>query len=159
MLEVYAVQALFFEKQGKSEEAREALSKSIELAENGGAVGFYIELGAPMLNLIQTMQDDFRNKPVIEKIIQGINDLLALTKKLPAKEREKKTEMEQLNVLTSSEIRVLECVAEGLRNQEIAEKLFNSEETIKKHIYNMFQKLHVKNRLSLVKRAREEGII
>ena len=71
----------------------------------------------------------------------------------------KKAIKEQLNVLTASELKVLECMADGLRNQEIAEKLFNSEETIKKHIYNMFQKMEVKNRLSLVTRAKEEGIL
>ena len=43
--------------------------------------------------------------------------------------------------------------------KEIAEKLYNSEETIKKHIYNMFIKMNVKNRLSLVTRAKEEGIL
>jgi len=37
--------------------------------------------------------------------------------------------------------------------------LFNSEETIKKHIYHMFQKMYVKNRLSLVTKAKEMGII
>ena len=63
------------------------------------------------------------------------------------------------NLLTSRELKVLECVALGLRNQEIAEKLFNSEETIKKHIYNMFQKLKVKNRLSLVTMAKEMKIL
>jgi DNA-binding NarL/FixJ family response regulator len=64
-----------------------------------------------------------------------------------------------LNALTPTELKVLKCIAEGLRNREIADKLFNSEETIKKHIYHMFQKLEVKNRMSLVTRAKEEGII
>ncbi len=66
---------------------------------------------------------------------------------------------DQLNVLTKKELEVLNCIAEGMRNQEIADRLFNSEETIKKHINNMFQKMYVKNRLSLVNRAREVGII
>jgi DNA-binding NarL/FixJ family response regulator len=66
---------------------------------------------------------------------------------------------DNLNVLTRKELEVLNCIAEGMRNQEIAERLFNSEETIKKHINNMFQKMYVKNRLSLVNRAREVGII
>ena len=70
----------------------------------------------------------------------------------------KKT-FDKLNVLSSKETEVLNCVAEGLRNKEISEKLFNSEETIKKHIYNMFQKLGVKNRLSLVTKATELSIL
>jgi LuxR family maltose regulon positive regulatory protein len=66
---------------------------------------------------------------------------------------------DKLNVLTKKELEVLNCISEGMRNQEIADRLFNSEETIKKHINNMFQKMYVKNRLSLVNRAREVGII
>jgi DNA-binding NarL/FixJ family response regulator len=46
-----------------------------------------------------------------------------------------------------------------MRNREIAERLFNSEETIKKHIYHMFQKLEVKNRISLVAKAKEKGFV
>ena len=47
----------------------------------------------------------------------------------------------------------------GLRNMEIADKLFISDETVKKHIYNMFQKLNVKNRLSLVAKAKKESLM
>ena len=71
----------------------------------------------------------------------------------------KQEKSEKLTALTKSELKVLHCVALGLRNQEIAEKLFNSEETIKKHIYHMFQKLQVKNRMNLVTKAKEEGIL
>ena len=66
---------------------------------------------------------------------------------------------DKLNVFTRKEDEILNCIAEGLSNQEIADKLFNSEETIKKHINNMFQKMYVKNRLSLVNKARKSGII
>ena len=66
---------------------------------------------------------------------------------------------DQLNVLTKKELEVLNCIALGLSNKEIADKLFNSEDTIKKHVNNMFQKMYVKNRLSLVNRAREKGVI
>jgi DNA-binding NarL/FixJ family response regulator len=54
---------------------------------------------------------------------------------------------------------VLEYVANGLRNKEIALKLFISDDTVKKHLYNMFQKLSVKNRFGLVSKARELGLI
>ncbi|MEP1799455.1 MAG: LuxR C-terminal-related transcriptional regulator [Eudoraea sp.] len=55
--------------------------------------------------------------------------------------------------------KILHYVAEGMRNREIAERLFNSEETIKKHIYHMFQKLEVKNRISLVAKVKEKGFV
>ena len=79
--------------------------------------------------------------------------------KLSEDKRGKNRSKEKIMTLTQSELKILHYVAKGLRNQEIAEKLFNSEETIKKHIYHMFQKLEVKNRLSLVTKAKEKGFI
>jgi DNA-binding NarL/FixJ family response regulator len=61
--------------------------------------------------------------------------------------------------LTRRELEILNLLGEGLRNQEIADRLFISTETVKSHVYNLFQKLEVKGRVRAVKRARELGII
>ena len=57
------------------------------------------------------------------------------------------------------EMEVLKLVAQGLRNKEIADKLYLSTDTIKKHLYNTFQKLQVSNRLELVNKAKDLGLI
>lgn len=54
------------------------------------------------------------------------------------------------SVLTPREIEITRMVASGLRNNEIAEKLFVSVGTVKVHLHNIYQKLHVKGRLELV---------
>jgi DNA-binding NarL/FixJ family response regulator len=64
-----------------------------------------------------------------------------------------------LKLFTPRELVVLQYLSNGMRNKEIATALFVSDDTIKKHLYNMFQKLSVKNRLSLVSKARELGLI
>jgi len=94
-------------------------------------------------------------------ITEAVRKLGASSKILPAPQEDliKQDKSKKLTVLTKSELKVLHYVALGLRNQEIAEKLFNSEETIKKHIYHMFQKLQVTNRMNLVYKAKEEGIL
>ena len=48
--------------------------------------------------------------------------------------------------LTAREIKVLELIGQGMGNREIAEKLFLSETTVKTHVANVLQKLHVKSR-------------
>lgn len=48
--------------------------------------------------------------------------------------------------LTTREIEVLRLVAEGLTNEEIAERLGTSTGTINSHVHNIFKKLQVKNR-------------
>ena len=160
LLEVYALQALLYDKLGDAGKAQEKLIKSIELAEPGRVVTFYVELGAPLKQLIQKMPDEIKERPLlstIDKIMKSIEQIQL--DKSKENRADKTRQNQKLNLLTPREIKVLECIAEGLRNQEIAEKLFNSEETIKKHIYHMFQKLGVKNRMSLVSKAKEEGIL
>jgi len=61
--------------------------------------------------------------------------------------------------LSDREMDVLLLLADGLSNQEIAEKLFVSTNTIKTHLGNIFSKLHVKRRTQAVQRARENGLI
>lgn len=62
-------------------------------------------------------------------------------------------------MLTRREIEVLQLIAEGLTNQEIADKLFVSASTIDSHRKNLLAKLHVKNTAALVRVAFENKII
>lgn len=67
--------------------------------------------------------------------------------------------MEVRRVLTKREIDIVVMAARGMRNREIAEKLFISEATVKKHLYNIFAKLGMKTRLELVRYASGKGLI
>jgi DNA-binding NarL/FixJ family response regulator len=61
--------------------------------------------------------------------------------------------------LSKREAEILLLMHEGLSNQQIADKLFISENTTKKHISNIFQKLQVERRTEAIKKARELSII
>ncbi len=52
--------------------------------------------------------------------------------------------------LTGREKNVVDLVAEGFRNKEIAQKLHISEPTVKTHLYRVFRKLNMKNRSELI---------
>ncbi|MFD0966215.1 response regulator [Seminibacterium arietis] len=61
---------------------------------------------------------------------------------------ERQTEVEPLNQLTEREMDVLQLVATGLSNKQIALQLFISEETVKVHIRNVLRKLNVHSRVA-----------
>lgn len=60
--------------------------------------------------------------------------------------------------LTSREIEVLEELADGITNQEIATRLFISENTVKNHIHNILEKLGLHNRREAIEFARKNGL-
>jgi DNA-binding NarL/FixJ family response regulator len=62
-------------------------------------------------------------------------------------------------LLTRREIEVLKLIAEGLTNQEIADKLFVSASTVDSHRKNLISKLNAKNTAALVRTAFENKII
>jgi len=64
-----------------------------------------------------------------------------------------------LPVLTRREVEVLKLIADGLTNQEIADKLFISSWTVDSHRKNLLLKFNAKNTASLVKTAVTSGII
>ncbi len=61
--------------------------------------------------------------------------------------------------ISKRELEVLELMAQGLSNQEIASRLFVSLNTIKTHSSNLFQKLEVKRRTQAIETAKKIGII
>ena len=58
-------------------------------------------------------------------------------------------EVELDELLSEREKEIVQLVAQGYRNKEIGEKLFISEQTVKNHLHNIFDKLGVSDRLEL----------
>jgi len=61
--------------------------------------------------------------------------------------------------LTTREIEVLEQLSKGLKNKEIAENLFLSFFTVKKHIENIYRKLQAHNRIEMLQKAKQNKLI
>jgi two-component system, NarL family, response regulator LiaR len=65
---------------------------------------------------------------------------------------------EELSI-TGRELEILQLIAEGLSNREIAEKLFISENTVKTHSSRLFDKLGAKRRTQAVQLGKMFGLI
>ena len=60
------------------------------------------------------------------------------------------SDSEKLNLLTNREMEILEFLSKGLMYKEIAFQTFLSPETVRKHVYHIYEKLHVTNRVAAV---------
>lgn len=61
--------------------------------------------------------------------------------------------------ITPRELEILEAIAAGFSNREIAERLFVSENTVKTHTARLFEKLSARRRTQAVQKAKEAGLI
>ncbi|MCP5063446.1 MAG: response regulator transcription factor [Ignavibacteriae bacterium] len=61
--------------------------------------------------------------------------------------------------LSNRELEVLQLIVDGLDNNEIAEKLFISIQTVRNHIRHIYEKLHVHSKSQAVVKALKEGLV
>jgi len=73
-----------------------------------------------------------------------------------AMDPERKTR--ERNPLSQREREIVGLVAQGFKNKEIAERIFISEQTVKNHLHNIFDKLGVSDRLELALYAIHKGL-
>jgi len=66
---------------------------------------------------------------------------------------------EMASLLTAREIDLVRMIAKGLRNKEIADKLFISEGTVKVHLHHIYEKLGIDGRFALLRFAQDKGLV
>ncbi len=66
------------------------------------------------------------------------------------RQAQENTEAEELDLLSNREKEILELLSRGLMYKEIASQIFLSPETVRKHVYHIYEKLHVSNRVAAV---------
>ena len=60
------------------------------------------------------------------------------------------TPTKTISILSNRENEILELLAQGMLYKEIAARLFISQETVRKHVYHIYEKLHVNNRVEAI---------
>lgn len=116
-------------------EDREYLFKSLQ----SGAQGYVLKDAEPSVLI-----DAIRNVASGETYIQSnmTTELVKEFNRVTKREREREFETN----LTAREVEVLNLIADGLLNKEIAKKLYISEKTVKNHVSSIFRKLNVCDR-------------
>ncbi|TAH50142.1 MAG: hypothetical protein EYC68_14930 [Chloroflexota bacterium] len=146
-----ALQALALDAAGETRAALEALQRSLQLAENGGFIRTYVDLGMRMPKLLRQIES-FSPRYVKRILAQFPSDALtANTRSHPTNTL--------IEPLTTREMQVLELLAQRLTDKEIAAELVISKTTAKSHVKHILAKLGVNNRRAAVETARALSIL
>jgi NarL family two-component system response regulator LiaR len=114
-----------------------------------GALGYLLKDSSPQ-QLLQAIYDVYNGESSLHPTIA-----LKVIRELNRSSDSSVTE----DPLTTRESDILKLVAQGLSNQEIAERLVISERTVGNHIGNILGKLHLANRTQAALYALREGIV
>jgi LuxR family maltose regulon positive regulatory protein len=158
VIEALLIRAQVFDDRGDTSEALNALSEALALAEQGGFVRAFIDEGPSLKDLLLKIQDDStkERKPAYAKFSSSY-----VKKLLLAFEAEKPPQRIKFREesLSEREVEVLQLIAAGFSNKEIADKLFISLNTVRTHTKNINSKLEVHSRTQAVARAKELGLL
>jgi DNA-binding NarL/FixJ family response regulator len=119
-----------------------------------GAAGYVLK-EASFENLVETIRSIHRGESSCSP--QMTASLFTRIAEL-ADQRMPKSEGTSIK-LTSRELEIINLIAEGLANKEIAQRLFIETQTVKNHIHNILDKLQLYNRLEAVQYARERNLL
>lgn len=94
-----------------------------------------------------------------QDLISTVRRVFAGERPMPPEVAERLAARAAQNGLSTREVEILELIAKGLRNKEIAAELGISQETVQTHIKRLFVKLHVSDRTAAVTVALGRGIV
>jgi len=98
-------------------------------------------------------------EPAAERFDKVVGEFLGWDREAPRRRAaDLPVSSEELAMLTVREREILDLVASGASNQEIAEQLFISEKTVRNHLTAIFDKIGVTSRSQAIVFARDRGL-
>jgi len=132
---------------GTQESALKFLANTMAMVEPEGYIRIFVDEGKLLAPLLR--------KAVAQGIMPGYAGKLLNIIESEKQRMAVSGEKSNPSPISERELEVLKLVADGLTNQQIADKLIISLSTAKSHVYHIFDKLNAKGRLQAVTRARE----
>jgi LuxR family maltose regulon positive regulatory protein len=171
LIRLLAVQALALAAQGERESAAQALGRALTLAEPEGYVRTFVDEGDPMRMLIADcrwqMAKSAHRAPgtswsgmpdYLDRLMAAFGQPPAISQSATMSHLPSAIS-QMVEPLSERELEVLRLIAEGLSNQEVAQRLFLSVPTVKWHTTHIYGKLGVTNRTQAVAQARALGLL
>lgn len=155
-IEILSLQALSAQAGDDTTKAMTSLERALSLAEPGGYVRIFVDEGPPMARLLYQALDRGMAPNYARRLLAAF-PVVEPEKPAPSSTIVPKSEL--IETLSEREFEVLQLIAKGLTNREIADRLFLSVNTVKVHAGNIYGKLGAHNRTQAVARARNVGIL
>ncbi len=162
LIHVLALQALLDDARGEVQAALDKVTEAIALAEPGGFIRLFVDMGPRMAYLLKRL--------IRQNTVLGyIGRILAAFRGEETGRVQEVTDIESLRLsslgsqpfvdpLTRRELEVLELLMKRLPNKEIADSLLIKTETVKTHLTNIYQKINVTSRRQAVEKVRALGL-
>jgi LuxR family transcriptional regulator, maltose regulon positive regulatory protein len=152
LIEVFALQALALQGQGQSEAALDVLQEAVLLAQPGGFVRMFVDIGQPMHALLALLAKRGVAPNYLHRLLAAF--ALAETEREPGGAQDAAMGSQAQLLLTQRELEVLRMLDSPMTDKEIAARLFITVHTVKRHTGSIYQKLGVHSRRRAVARAK-----
>ncbi len=158
-IRVLALQAMLYSAEGDEQQALAALSDSIALAEPGGFLRLYVDLGMQLKPLLQKVARQGVAPAYIDEILAAFGPDQASPDNGQPLITEPLAPPPGSTLLTNRELDVLQLLAERCTDKEIAAALVISPKTVSSHIGHISDKLGVRGRRAIVEAAQAQRIL
>jgi LuxR family maltose regulon positive regulatory protein len=165
-IEAHILIALALAASGSPAQALAAMKHALSCAEPGGYIRPFVDEGMVIVPLLRQAAAQGIAVDYVARLLEALEVRLKTAVALvpaplehPRRPLGKAGHILVFEPVSEREIEVVRALAEGLSNQEIAEMLFITVGTVKKHLKNIYGKLGVHSRTHAVAHARESGLL
>ncbi|MFT6365298.1 MAG: ATP/maltotriose-dependent transcriptional regulator MalT [Patiriisocius sp.] len=162
LLDLLLLRARTFKALQRPDEVMIDLARALEIGTEGEFYRVFLDAGEEVHELVRMLLKKNSGNLSLGAIefLGKVNALLMVNSKSAQGNKTRgEPPIELLESLTKRERQMLDTITTGETNKVIAEKLFISEQTVKWHLHQLYQKLGVKNRTSAIAKARALSLI
>jgi LuxR family maltose regulon positive regulatory protein len=153
VIEILILQSITLRAQGRLDQALSKLERAISLAEPEGYVRIFVDEGQPMAELLRHAT----SRGIRPRYTGKLLALFGVPRHKNTLST--RTAMSPVELLSQRELEVLQLLAAGKSNRQIADELVVVTGTVKAHLLNIYGKLDVHSRTQALARSRQLGLL
>ncbi len=157
VLEMCLLQALAYQQMRREQDALHALKEALAIGEPEGYVRHFLDEGPRLVPLLKRSRERHQS-PYVDRLLEAFGQ----GEKRTRRQRNSASpahDQALIDPLSAREQEVLELLAQGISNQEIADALVIAPNTVKRHVQVILEKLEARNRTQAVVRAQQLDLL